>query len=127
MNQDQLVTPADVRFFLQDRCAAENFLLDSVEYSDEDVSAAMTLAVDKYNSTLPMVDFYQVENFPYRYEMLIGAAGILLRSKGINYTRNRLDFATKDGTTIQDKAKTQEYLAIANGLVQEFDKRVHDI
>ena len=87
----------------------------------------MTLVTDMYNSTLPFVDNYNVENFPYRYEMLIGASGYLMRSKAINYTRNRLDFSTKDGATIQDKAKTQEYLSIANGLIQEFTKRITDI
>jgi hypothetical protein len=86
-----------------DRTAAENFLLDSVEYSDEDIHSAMQLTVDKYNSTLPMVDIYTVEDFPYRYEMMIGSSATLMRSKAINYSRNRLDFQTKDGATIQDK------------------------
>lgn len=127
MSVEQLVTPNDVRFFLMDRTAAENFLLDSVEFDDSDISSAMSLVVDKYNSTLPFVDYFTTENFPYRYEMLVGASGFLMRSKSINYMRNRLDFSTKDGTTIQDKQKTGEYMSIANGLIQEFDKRVTDI
>jgi len=125
--QQQLVTPADVRFFLMDRSAAENFLLDSVEFEDKDIEQAMILVTDTYNSTLPFVDTYTVEDFPYRYEMLVGASGYLMRSKAINYSRNRLDFSTKDGATIQDKGKTQEYLSIANQLVQEFNKRIVDI
>ena len=104
-----------------DRTAAENFLLDSVEYSDEDIHSAMQLTVDKYNSTLPMVDIYTVEDFPYRYEMMIGASATLMRSKAINYSRNRLDFQTKDGATIQDKAKTTEYLQIANIMMKEWE------
>lgn len=123
----QIVTPQDVRFFMMDRTAAENFLLDSVEFTDEEIHSGMQLTVDKYNSTLPMVDVYTVENFPYRYEMLLGTAATLLRSKAINYTRNRLDFSTKDGTTIQDKQKTGEYLSIANSMMQEFDLRVTQI
>lgn len=127
LHRVQVVTPRDVRFFLMDRTASENFLLDSVEYTDEDIHSAMQLAVDKYNSTLPMVDVYTVEDFPYRYEMLLGASASLMRSKAINYTRNRLDFSTKDGTTIQDKQKTGEYLSIANLMMQEFDQRITQI
>lgn len=122
-----LVTPKDIRFFLMDRSASENFLLDSVEFSDEDIQSAMMLAVDKYNSTLPMVDTYTIENFPYRYELMLGTAATLLRAKALNYSRNRLDFSTKDGATIQDKAKTQEYLSIANMMMQEFDQRITNI
>jgi hypothetical protein len=123
----QIVTTQDVRFFMMDRTASENFLLDSVEFSDEEIHSGMQLTVDKYNSTLPMVDVYTVENFPYRYEMMLGTAASLLRSKSINYSRNRLDFSTKDGTTIQDKQKTGEYISIANAMMQEFDQRVTQI
>lgn len=122
-----LVTPNDIRFFLMDRTAAENFLLDSVEFSDEDIQSAMMLAVDKYNSTLPMVDTYEIESFPYRYELMLGAAATLLRAKAVNFSRNRLDFTTKDGATINDKAKTQEYMALANAMMQEFDARITNI
>lgn len=122
-----LVTPNDIRFFLMDRTASENFLLDSVEFSDADIQSAMMLTVDKYNSTLPMVDTYTIEGFPYRYELMLGTAATLLRSKAVNYSRNRLDFSTKDGATIQDKAKTLEYLTMANTMMQEFDQRVTNI
>jgi hypothetical protein len=122
-----LVTPQDVRFFMMDRTASENFLLDSVEFSDEDINSALTLSVDKYNSTLPMVDSYTTENFPYRYELMLGASATFLRSKGINYLRNNLDFSTKDGTTINDKSKAGDYLKIADVMMQEFDNRITQI
>lgn len=122
-----LVTPQDVRFFMMDRTASENFLLDSVEFSDEDINSALTLSVDKYNSTLPMVDSYTTENFPYRYELMLGASATLLRSKGLNYLRNNLDFATKDGTTVNDKSKAGDYLKLADVMMQEFDNRITQI
>lgn len=122
-----LVTPNDVRFFLMDRTAQENFLLDSVEFSDEDVNSALTLAVDKYNSTLPMVDSYTTETFPYRYELMLGASASLLRAKGFNYLRNNLDFATKDGTVVNDRSKGGDYLKLADAMMQEFDNRITQI
>ena len=122
-----LVTPQDVRFFMMDRTASENFLLDSVEFSDEDINSALTLSVDKYNSTLQMVDSYTTENFPYRYELMLGASATLLRSKGLNYLRNNLDFSTKDGTTINDKNKAGDYLKLADVMMQEFDNRITQI
>lgn len=122
-----LVTPQDVRFFMMDRTASENFLLDSVEFSDEDINSALTLSVDKYNSTLPMVDSYTTENFPYRYELMLGASATLLRSKGLNYLRNNLDFQTKDGVTVNDKSKAGDYLKLADVMMQEFDNRITQI
>lgn len=122
-----LVTPQDVRFFMMDRTASENFLLDSVEFSDEDINSALTLSVDKYNSTLPMVDSYTTENFPYRYELMLGASATLLRSKGLNYLRNNLDFQTKDGVTVNDKNKAGDYLKLADVMMQEFDNRITQI
>lgn len=123
----QLITPDDVRFFLLDRTADDNFLLDAVEWKDDEIQKAMTLTVDKYNSTTPMVDCYNTENFPYRYEMLLGTAASLLRIKAINFTRNKLDYTTKDGTTINDKAVAREYIALSKMMMDEFDQRIRQI
>lgn len=58
---------------------------------------------------------------------MLGASATLMRSKGINYLRNNLDFSTKDGTTINDKSKAGDYLKIADVMMQEFDNRITQI
>jgi len=110
-----------------DRTAQDNFLLDSVEFSDEDIHNAMTLAIDKYNSTLPMVDVYSVEDFPYRYELMLGASGILLTVKAANLSRNDLAYSTKEGTSINPNEKKGDYLKLGQVFSAEFQERITQI
>ena len=102
-----------------DRTASENFLLEALEFTDDEINSAMVLAVDKYNATLPLVNTYTSETFPYRYEMLLGASAILLRSKAINMMRNNLNYSTSDGVAINDLERRKEYLQMAQAFDQE--------
>jgi hypothetical protein len=110
----------DIRMFLIDKAPEDNYLLDDVEYTNEEICSACQFCVDKYNSQPPYVDTYTVATWPYRYEMLIGTSAMLLRMKAINMTRNRLDYTQQDGTAVQDKNKAPEYLALAKDLMAEF-------
>jgi hypothetical protein len=121
------VTPIDVRFFLMDRTASENFLLDDLEFTDDEINNAMVLTVDRYNATPPMVDMYTSETFPFRYEMLLGASSILMKIKSINMMRNNLNYQTSDGVAINDLDKRREYLGMAQALEQEFMDRIMKI
>lgn len=118
------ILPEDVRFFLMDRTASENFLLDDIEFTDEEINNAMVLAVDRYNSTLPLVNTYTSENFPYRYEMMLGSSAILLRAKAVNMMRNNLNYQTSDGVAINDLERRQEYFQLAQAFDQEFLDRI---
>jgi hypothetical protein len=121
------ISPEDVRFFLMDRTASENFLLDDLEFTDEEIGNAMVLAVDKYNSTLPLVNTYTSESFPFRYEMMLGASAILLRSKATNMMRNNLNYNTSDGVAINDLERRKEYLGMAQSFDAEFTDRIQKI
>jgi len=121
------VLPEDVRFFMMDRTASENFLLDDLEFTDDEINNAMVLTVDKYNATLPLVNTYTSDNFPYRYEMLLGASGILMKIKAVNMMRNNLNYQTSDGVAINDLEKRKEYFQIAQMFDQEFLDRVTKI
>jgi hypothetical protein len=122
-----LITSDDVRFFLMDRSASDNFLLDDLEFTDEEINNSMVLAVDKYNATPPMVDMYTSENFPFRYEMLLGASSILMKIKAINMTRNNLNYQSSDGTAINDLDKRNEYHSISQALDAEYMDRIRRI
>ena len=120
-----IVTPDAVRMFLIDRRPEDNFLLDATEFSPAQVAGALQLCVDKYNSTTPLLnEGFNVDTFPYRYEGVIGTAAILLRMMAVNLTRNRLDYSTQEGTAVQDRARAQEYVALAKDLSAEFDARI---
>jgi len=121
------ITPDMVRLFMMDRTADENFLLDSVEFTDTEISDALVLVVDKYNTMLPHVDYYTADTFPYRTEALAGVAGMLMKMKALNMVRNNLDYNTSDGTAISDKGKKQEYLSLAQAFEQEFDTKCRSL
>jgi hypothetical protein len=119
------VTPQDLRMFLIDRNPGDNFLLDAVEFDNAQVASALRLCVDKYQSTPPILcPSYGVDDFPHRYELILGAAAILLKMMAVNLTRNRLNYQTREGTAIDDKAGTREYLDIAREMSAEFDARI---
>lgn len=122
-NSSPLVTMQDLRMFMVDRSASDNFLLDDLEFEDEQMLSAMRLCVDKFNSITPAIAFYTVEDFPWRYELLLGTASILLRMGAVNMGRNRLDYSDASGTAVQDKNKSQEYMSMSMAMAQEFDTR----
>jgi len=117
------ITVDMVRLFMMDRTADENFLLDSVEFTDQEILDAFTLVVDKYNTMLPHIDYYTTDSFPYRTEALAGIAGLLMKMKALNMVRNNLDYTTAEGATINDKSKKQEYLALSQAYEKEFDDK----
>lgn len=116
-----IITENDIRLFMIDKTSDDNYLLNDVEFTPEEIAQAHTLIVAKYNSTLPLMS--EVTEIP-RYEAIIGTTAILMRMKAINFVRNRLDYQNRNGTAVQDKNKAPEYLAIARDMMMEFEQRV---
>ena len=122
----QSVTLDDIRMFMIDRVPDDNFLLDAVEFSDEQIYRAMYFATDRYNSTPPLLTLLSIEQMPH-YTLILGTTAILLRMKAMNYARNRLDYSQKDGSAVQDKNKMQEYVALSKYLMAEYDRSVREL
>lgn len=116
------ITTDKVRFFMMDRCAKENFLLDKQEFTNEDIASAFDLAVSKFNTCDPILrtQIFTVDNFPYEYEACLGIAAILLRAKATNMVRNRLE---GNGQIVDDKQNAALYLKLGNDLDLEFTQR----
>lgn len=128
MATNAYVTPAMIRLFLLDRNASDNFLLDDVDFEDALMDLAITLTVDRYNTTDPFIDIqFTVETFPYRYELLLGIAGQLLRSKAINMRRNQLNYTSAAGTAVDDKQSADLYMQMAEKMLAEFDTRIRKL
>ena len=121
-----LITSKKLRFFLMDRYPQENYLLDGLEFTDEDIREAFELAVSKFNTTDPMLQRMQfnVSSFPFLYEGMLGIASILLRAKSINMFRNRLGGT---GQIVDDKQNAEIYIKLADQLGAEFDSRCSKI
>ena len=72
------LTDVDVRVWLRDNDPEANLLIDSEEFSTEEIRAAMTHTVDYFNETPPNVASYDYDKFPYRFALLRGTAANLL-------------------------------------------------
>jgi hypothetical protein len=119
------ITETDIRTFCMDRKEL-NSLLRGVRWSTEDIDNALNRCTDFFNETAPFVVSFTPQTFPYRYTLLIGVAGHLLRSASINEASNQLDYSA-DGVTVQDKNKAQIFASIGNQFWEEFKDKVVNI
>jgi hypothetical protein len=100
----------EIRMAIMDSSAAENVLLDGVEFSDDQILLAIVKPLQYFNETNPPIDFVATtRNFPWREHWTIGIIAQLHLMAAANYRRNVLMVNT-GGMTIADKAKEKEYL-----------------
>ena len=95
-------------------------LLDSFEFDDTEIAAAIRWVVDKWNDTPPPVDRYTYFNFPFRYWWIQGACIELMRIAAKRYERNRLDYSA-GGVNINDQDKARSYEDISKRMYGEFE------
>jgi len=116
------ITIEEVRLWARDNSAADNYLLDEVEYKDTEIVAAIRRAVDMWNSTPPVMTAYTYNpsTFPYRSQWLDVTIGFLMNIASLNYLRNGLP-SQAGGVSIDDKlSKYQPYAQEAKMRIQEF-------
>jgi len=111
MTIDALI--ARVKILLRDKSEADNYLLDDVEFSQEEIVVAIESVVDEWNETQPVIRKYTPTSFPYRHHMMDGIRSVLFGIAADNYHRNHLDYAA-GGVTIGDKNKGDLYLKKAD-------------
>jgi hypothetical protein len=116
-----VLTDIDIRTFLRDTDPAANKLLDDFEFTPEELRSAMSLVVDKWNETPPSVASFTIEEFPWRYHLLLMTCSHLLTMAGYRYMRNSLQYNIPGGT-VNDQAKAAEYFAAADKLKAEFNE-----
>lgn len=110
---------SDIREILWDRFPEDNFLLDAVEFSEEQVAKAVWQVVDKWNETPPNVGTFTAASFPWRHHHALGAAARLLRQAAINQARNTLQYQA-GGVGVKDKGKHGDYTQLSQMLEREF-------
>lgn len=105
----------EIRLWLRDNDPSANLLLNDLEFTPEEVRMSRTLAVDKWNETPPFIANYDVNNFPYRYNLLMGTVANLLFIAANRYRRNDLSYQIAGGA-VNDQAKWQPYDAAGEAL-----------
>jgi hypothetical protein len=119
------ITSDDIRIFMMDKKEL-NPLLRGVRFSDDDISRAINMVVDCYNSTPPFINPKTPGSFPYRYLLLIGVAGHLLKSASINQANNELTYSA-NGVSVDDNNKAEIFGRIGMQLWGEFKEMVTNI
>jgi hypothetical protein len=111
---------AEIRLVMRDRCPADNFLLDRVEFSDTEIAFAIRHPIDMWNDTPPPLQpRYTVNDFPYRYYWSDAAVGELLTIAGHNYERNRLQYAAGN-LSVDDKDKAKYYTETGRAMIETY-------
>jgi hypothetical protein len=119
------ISIAEIRLAMRDKCSIDNFLLDTVEYTDTEIAWAIRRPIDYWNATNPrMRRFeYNAANFPFRYYWLEATVAELLRVAGLNYERNDLRYSAS-GLSVEDKRKAEFYLGVGDKVMKEFQRWV---
>jgi len=98
----------EVRMAMRDMCPDGNFLLDSVEFSQEEIMMAIRRPIEYWNGANPPVAEFTIDNFPFRYQWLEATIGELLIMAALWMRRNDLDYSAA-GLQIMDTKKWPDY------------------
>lgn len=117
------ITIGEIRLDIMDRCPTANYLLDDLEFTDEEIIHAMRKAVDFYNDALPPIGGYTYDAFPYRSAWIKGTVAFLLQMMAHKFRRNTLKYSA-GGLTLSDQEKFEEYERTGKQLEQEYSQWV---
>lgn len=112
-------TLQEIRMRLMDSAAAENLLLDDLEFSSEQIALALTEPVRLWNETPPPIETFTTRDFPFRGAWISGVMAQLHLMAATNYRRNRLRHQAA-GVAVDDLGKEPEYLAEGRRLWDEY-------
>jgi len=110
-----------IRRFIRDTPAA-NALLDGHETSDTLIDFALDLTLDDFNSTPPLIGQFQLAFHPSQSLVMLGAIIWILKSAGLQQSRNQLDYAS-GGITVATSNKTPLYQSWINIMMQEYEAK----
>lgn len=113
------VSISDIRMELMDTCPDMNYLIDELEFTDQEILFAINKAVDIFNEVPPPVGGFSVDAFPYRGHLITAAAGYLMIMASKRYLRNSLQYSAA-GVTVADKEKYMQYMQIGQQHVEEW-------
>lgn len=102
------LTVPEVRMYLRDRCPSDNFLLDALEFAQDEIMMMIRSAVDEWNETPPPVSLHTPIDFPYRYHWARSVMGELFLLASKQLRRNRLAYSA-GGVSIDDLDRWKDY------------------
>ena len=106
-----------IRLLIRDR-SENNILLDDVQFSPQDVEAAMCLTISELN-TMPPVGSFTVDTTP-EYLLILGTCRYLAFSEAWLQVRNQLTFSSDDNEVIGIDDKFPLYMQLQETLRAEW-------
>lgn len=119
------ISEKDVRLFMMDKPEL-NPLLRGVRWSPEEIDASIVHVISYYNESPPLIESFTAETFPWRFTLLLGIAGHLLRSAAINEASNNLTYQV-DNVSVNDKDKAEIFSKLGGQYWEDFKTQVQNI
>jgi hypothetical protein len=117
-------SPEEIRLTLRDSAAADNYLLDNVEFDGAEIAQAVLRPVQYWNDIPPPLrPALTTKTFPFKEIWLKGIQAYLYRMAANTYRRNRLSY-NAGGVAVDDQNKEQEYAAAGSSMLREFQDMV---
>jgi hypothetical protein len=111
--ENRPITIGEVRSALMDRCAADNDLLDDLEFTDAEIVYNIADVVCEWNETSPIQQGYVFawHAFPYRVIWVDATIGKCLSQMGLKLLRNTLQYSA-GGVNVTDKSRAQAWIQL---------------
>jgi hypothetical protein len=121
------ITKDQVRMFMRDR-ADRNILLDEVQFTDEELNAAIEMAASMYNCITPQT-YYTPSSWPSHlaWLLLLGTCRYLMLSEAFLQIRNQATYQDGDIAPIGVDDKQAAYAQLAQLLKAEWDQHAHAV
>jgi hypothetical protein len=115
-------TLEEIRLALRDNSAADNLLLDDVEFDAAEIAQAVIRPINYWNEIPPPIRPIQTtKTFPFKEIWMLGIQSYLLETAAHHYRRNHLTYQA-GGVAVDDKNKEQTYAAKANEMRVRFQE-----
>lgn len=125
ISMNQTLSIAEIRMTIRDTDPEGNFLIDQLEFSQQEISLCIRRCIDYWNEAPPPVAYYKATNFPWRYHLSLGVVAELYSMALHNKMRNELP-ATAGGVTYAFDTKWKHYAALSKELQERWQKWVRD-
>ena len=121
------LTTDDIRAFLRDQPKYNPLLLDGIEFTDDDITKAIGLAVAKYDALTPISQSPRSGETLNEYVLLCGVCAILMRSEGNRQLRNQVTAQDGNIAPVGLDEKQALYSQWADYYQKEFDFHARQI
>lgn len=107
-----ILSPEEVKLYIQDRPEL-NYLLPGEEFGLPQISLAINLAVDLFNTGIAPISNFTLFTFPSKSILLYGTLSRLFQGQAALYARNQMDYSD-GGITLPVEERTQYYTQLAS-------------